>query len=103
MNISKLILSVNIAATLPIAVQTVAHASEIVDQNNSQSNQRSTRGSVVTNSNKISVAKKSFDISRPAKSRALEVDGVRLCAFVPNRPMPSSRQLQVPLRSEQPQ
>jgi hypothetical protein len=97
MNLSKLLVSVNIAATLPIAVQIAAQASN----QNGATEANSFRDSVTALSNHskssmnhVSVAKKSFKLVKETPA-SVEVDGVKLRAFVPGRKLPSSKELQL--------
>jgi hypothetical protein len=97
MNLSKLLVSVNIAATLPIAVQIAAQASN----QNGVTEANSFKDSVTALSNQskssmthVSVAKKSFKLVKETPA-SVEVDGVKLRAFLPGRKLPSTKELQL--------
>jgi len=96
MNLSKFLVSVNIAATLPIAVQAAAQAS---DQNQTEANSLKETVSALSTQSKssmthVSVARKNFKLVKENPT-AVEVDGVKLRAFMPGRKLPSSKDLQL--------
>jgi hypothetical protein len=99
MNLSKLLLSVNIAATLPIAVQIAAQASN----QNAATEANSFKDSVNALSNQskssmtqVTVARKSFKlVKQTPTASSVEVDGVKLRAFLPGRRLPSTKDLQL--------
>ena len=100
MNLSKLLVSVNIAATLPLAVQIGAQAS---NQNPTEANSLKdtvkalsvqTPAQAKGRSTQVSVAKKSFNLPK-SNPNSLEVDGVKLRAFMPGRRLPSSSDSQL--------
>jgi hypothetical protein len=95
MNLSKLLLSVNIAATLPIAVQVAAQASN----QNTEANSFKASVNALSNQSKssmthVSAAKKNFKLVKETPA-SVEVDGVKLRAFLPGRKLPSSKELQL--------
>lgn len=97
MNLSKILVSVNIAATLPIAAQVAAQAANQTTPNEADSLRETVKSStsqINHRSSRVSVDKKSFNLVK-ASPATLEVDGVKLRAFMPGRKLPSSRDLQL--------
>jgi hypothetical protein len=100
MNLSKILVSVNIAATLPIAVQVSAQASPNTPETNSSVSVKT--GAATGRAAQVSVAKQNFSLNK-ISSAPVEVDGVRLRAFMPGRRLPSKSELATKLVSQQAQ
>ncbi len=105
MNLSKILVSVNIAATLPIAVQVGAQASNQTPTEASALNNTRTLSletPIKATRSQVSTAKKNFSLAK-STPQSIEVNGVKLRAFMPGRKLPSSADLQAPLVSQQAQ
>ncbi|HEY9684065.1 MAG TPA: hypothetical protein V6C86_20955 [Oculatellaceae cyanobacterium] len=103
MNLSKILVSVNIAATLPIAVQVSAQANPNTPEAGSlKESTLSVNSGAVSRAAQVSVAKQNFSLNK-ISSAPVEIDGVKLRAFMPGRRLPKSSELQTKLVSQQAQ
>jgi len=107
MNLSKLWVSVNVAATMPLVVQAAAGAAETVKVATTSDWLKDSISSLDKPSSSVSTNKKAASIARAvarAKARPALSDTPKtvLRPFVPHRPLPSRAELETALKAQEP-
>jgi hypothetical protein len=108
MKLSAFILSVNIAATIPIAMQCAAQASEEANSNNAYVPKNSIKSpDAQPKTSRITAARRKFSVApqiaaAPPAANVISVNGVHLRPFVAGRKLPHRGDGQQSLMAQQP-
>jgi hypothetical protein len=110
MNLSKLWVSVNVAATMPLVVQAAAGAAETVKVATTSDWLKDSISSLDKPSSSVSTNKKAASIARAvarAKAKSepsalADTPKAALRPFVPHRPLPTRAELEIALKAQEP-